>query len=180
MSKKILITENQLKTLVTSISEEAAGYDDFYQMLQHGGKSMDILSDNLKDLAIVFRGIVQIMKSENINYINLKENLKEAIDLINTINQITNIVFKDFTDKDVIESGKKLSRKLESYQDKVRMLINMGKELLSKETLLDKLDSLTQVVLRDVNEYAYKLKDSEMTFRKRLEKGRDKRNPDYN
>jgi hypothetical protein len=141
---------------------------------------MDILSDNLKDLAIVFRGIVQIMKSENINYINLKENLKEAIDLINTINQITNIVFKDFTDKDVIESGKKLSRKLESYQDKVRMLINMGKELLSKETLLDKLDSLTQVVLRDVNEYAYKLKDSEMTFRKRLEKGRDKRNPDYN
>jgi hypothetical protein len=180
MKRKIIITEDQLSRLIDKLNEEAVGYDDFYQMFKHGGKSMEILMDTLSDLLKVFEGIASMINSENIKYIDLRENLKAAIDLITEINDVMKIVFKDFTDRDVIKSGEIMHRKLESYQEKIRMLINMGEGLLSKENLIDKLYSMTENLGKFISDYTDKLGNADKTFRKRLERGRDKRNPDYN
>jgi hypothetical protein len=121
-----------------------------------------------------------MIRSKNLEYVDLIENLKETVGLIDEISKITNVVFKDFTDKEVIKTGKILNRKLESYQEKVTMLIRMGDELLSRKTLLEKLAEYTKIVLEYINDYAFKLKDSEITFRKRLEKGKPFKRPDMN
>jgi len=180
MGRKIVVTESQLKKLIEKINEEAAGYDDFYIMNQHGGKSMALLVDTLNDLVQVFKGISAMLNSDNIEYVDLRENLMAAVDLITEINDVMRIVFKDFTDKDVIKSGEIMHRKLESYQEKIRMMVNMGEELLSKENLLNKLESMTENVGNSMAEYAIKLRGADKTFKRRLTKGRDQRNPDFN
>ena len=38
MGRKFILTESQVKRLVENLDEEAAGYDDFDTMLNHGGK----------------------------------------------------------------------------------------------------------------------------------------------
>lgn len=162
------------------MTEEAAGYDDFYIMNQHGGKSMALLVDTLSDLLNVFKGISSMLNSDNIEYIDLRENLMAAIDLITEINDVMKIIFKDFTDREVIKSGEIMHRKLESYQEKIRMLINMGEELLSKENLLDKLYAMTENLGEFIVDYSDKLRNADKTFRTRLTKGRDQRNPDFN
>jgi hypothetical protein len=48
MGKKIQLTESQLKRVIILMTEEAVGYDDFYQMFKHGGKSMEILMEYFK------------------------------------------------------------------------------------------------------------------------------------
>ena len=116
---KILVTEEQFQKLMKRITEEAAGYDDFNVMHQHGGASMGILIDNIKDLTGVFGGIVKMTKSNNIEYIDLKENLQLAIDLIYEIIDVMKITFKDFTERKTIMKGEILHRKLESYQEKI-------------------------------------------------------------
>lgn len=180
MKKRIIITERQLSKLIDRIDEDAAGYDDYFQMMQHGGASMGLLIDTLKDLSLVFRGIANMLDSENIEYIDLRENLKEAVDLINEINKVTKIVFQDFTDKEVITSGEILHRKLESYQDKIRMMINMGEELLSKENLISRLLELTENVGEYIIDYTNELEKSHKRFGSRLDKYKPTRKPDMN
>lgn len=180
MRQKLIITEKQLSRLIDRIDEEAAGYDDYEQMYQHGGKSMRILIDAINDLTNVFKGIGHMLGSENIEYIDLMENLKLAIDLISEINTVTEIVYQDFTDKDVIRTGDILNRKLESFQEKLRMLANMGEELLSKEDLLEKLSSAASNVLNYLEDYADKLKSADTTFKTRLEKGKPFRRSNWN
>ena len=180
MGKKIVLTESQLKRVIILMTEQAAGYDDFHIMMQHGGKSMGLLIDTLSDLISVFKGISSMLNSDEIEYVDLRENLKTAIDLITEINDVMKIVFKDFTDREVIKSGEIMHRKLESYQEKIRMMVNMGKELLSKENLIDKLYNMTETLGKFIEDYTDKLGNADKTFRRRLTKGKDQRNPDFN
>ena len=180
MGRKFILTESQVKRLVENLDEEAAGYDDFDTMLQHGGKSMGILVDTMNDLSIVFRGITSMLRSENIEYTDLRENLKEAIDLITEINDVMKIVFKDFTEKETIKHGEILHRKLESYQEKIRTMVSMGEELLDKQSLMDRLADLTMNVLKYLTNYAASLKTSDIKFQIRLNKHKPNRKPDMN
>jgi len=180
MGRKFILTESQIKRLVENLDEEAAGYDDFDTMLQHGGKSMGILVDTMTDLSKVFRGITSMLNSENIEYIDLEENLSEAIDLITEINDVMRIVFKDFTEKETIKKGEILHRKLESYQEKIRTMINMGEELLDKQSLMDRLVDLTIHTSKYLVDYAESLKTSDIRFRRRLDKHKPTRKPDMN
>ncbi len=180
MGIKFILTESQLKRLVKNLDEVAAGYDDFNVMGQHGGKSITILVDTAQDLSSVFKGILNMLMSENIEYIDLKENLIEAIDLIDEINLLTRTVFKDFTDKKTIMKGEIMHRKLESYQEKIRTVIGMGEELLDRESLMEKLYDLTDNVLNYVREYTVTLLNANKTFMGRLEKGKPTRKPDMN
>ena len=177
---KILVTEEQFQMLMKRITEEAAGYDDFDVMAQHGGKSMGVLIDTLSDLSNVLRGIVNMTNSNNIEYIDLKENLETAIDLISEITQVMKIVFKDFTERKTIRKGEILHRKLESYQEKIRTMINMGEELLSKENLIHRLSELTENVSEYTVDYATELGSSHKRFSKRLNIGKPRPKTDWN
>jgi hypothetical protein len=180
MGRRFILTESQVKRLVENLDEEAAGYDDFDTMLNHGGKSMGILVDTMTDLSKVFRGITSMLRSENIEYIDLRENLKEAIDLITEIIDVMKIVFRDFTEKETIKYGEILHRKLESYQEKIRTMVNMGEELLDKERLMDRLADLTQNVLKHLTDYATSLKVSDIKFQIRLDKHKPNKKSDMN
>jgi hypothetical protein len=180
MGRKFILTESQVKRLVENLDEEAAGYDDFDTMLNHGGKSMGILVDTMTDLSKVFRGITSMLRSENIEYIDLRENLKEAIDLITEIIDVMKIVFRDFTEKETIKYGEILHRKLESYQEKIRTMVNIGEELLDKERLMDRLADLTQNVLKHLTDYAASLKVSDIKFQIRLNKHKPNKKSDMN
>ena len=177
---KILVTEEQFQMLMKRITEEAAGYDDYGVMAQHGGASMRVLVDSLTDLSQVLRGVVHMLKSENIEYVDLEENLYLVIELISEINTAMDIVFKDFTEREVIKTGKILHRKLESYQEKIRMMLNMGEELISKENIIDKLTDLTMSVHRAMTDYAAELKVADIRFQVRSKKGRPKPKTDLN
>lgn len=177
---KILVTEEQFQRLMKRITEEAAGYDDFEVMAQHGGKSMGVLIDTLSDLSNVLEGIVNMTKSTNIEYVDLRENLNIAIELISEITQVMNIVFKDFTERKTIRKGEILHRKLESYQEKIRMMINMGEELISKENLINKLTDLTENLGQYTIDYANELQSSHKRFSKRLNIGKPRPKTDLN
>lgn len=180
MGRKFILTESQIKRLVENLDEEAAGYDDFDTMFQHGGKSMGILIDTLSDLSNVFKGISNMIYSNNIEYVDLKENLEAAVELISEIIQVMKIVFKDFTERETIKKGEILHRKLESYQEKIRMMINMGEELLSKENLINRLLDLTENVGEYIVDYANELQSSHKRFGSRLDKYKPNRRPDMN
>jgi hypothetical protein len=169
---KVLVTEEQFQMLMKRITEEAAGYDDFDVMHQHGGTSIGMLVDTLTDLSQVFKGIVQMTSSENIEYVDFKENLEVAIDLISEITDIMKTVFRDFTERKTIRKGELLNRKLESFQGKLRTMINMGEELLSKENLIDRLIDLTENLGEYIVDYAMELKNADKTLRGRLDKFR--------
>lgn len=171
---KILVTEKQFERIIKGLTEATSGYDDFNIMGQHAGASIGILVDSLTDLSQVLRGIIYMIKSENIEYIDLSENLKLAIGLISEINGVMEIVFDDFTEKEVIRYGKILHRKLESYQEKIRMMVDMGEELMSKETIINKLAELTMTVYRAMTDYAAELKVADIKFQVKLDKGKPK------
>jgi hypothetical protein len=180
MGIKFILTETQVKKLVESLNEEAAGYDDFNVMNQHGTKSMTILSDTLQDLTYVFSGIKTMLSSKNIDISDLKKNLYEAIELIDEINMTTKIVFKDFTDRKTIMKGEIMHRKLESYQEKIRLMAGMDEELLDKESLMKRLYTITTNILNYVKDYATSLYDANTTFTNRVEKGKPNRKSDMN
>jgi hypothetical protein len=180
MGRKILLSESQINRLVENLEEEAAGYDDFNVMGQHGGKSITMLVDTSQDLSSIFKGILSMLMSENIEYIDLKENLIEAIDLIEEVNMLTKIVFRDFTDKKTIMKGKIMHRKLESYQEKIRTLVGMGEEILDRESLMERLYDLTDDVLNYVRDYTVTLLNANKTLMGRLEKGKSNRKSDMN
>jgi hypothetical protein len=177
---KILVTEEQFQKLMKRITEEAAGYDDFNVMGLHATQSMKVLVDSLTDLSQVLRGVVHMLKSEHIEYIDLRENLYLVIELISEINMAMDIVFKDFTERKVIKTGKILHRKLESYQEKIRMMLDMGEELISKENIIDKLTDLTMSVHRAMTDYAAELKVADIKFKNTVERGRPRPKTDWN
>ena len=83
-------------------------------------------------------------------------------------------VFKDFTERKTIRKGEILHRKLESFQEKLRTMVNMGEELLSKENLIDNLIDLTENIGGYIVDYAMELKNTDKTLRGRLDKFRPK------
>ncbi len=51
---------------------------------------------------------------------------------------------------------------------------------LSKENLIDKLYNMTETLGKFIEDYTDKLGNADKTFRRRLTKGKDQRNPDFN
>lgn len=181
MGKKIHITESQFKRLMKTITEAVSGYDDFHIMFQHEGKSLSLLLDTLKDLTQVFKGIEGMLISDTIEYTDLKENFKTAIDLIGEIKQIMKVVFKDSAERKLIRKGELLLRGLESYQEKLRTTFAFERgDVFSDDDLKTRLVDLTVSVAQKLENYAYELQNTAFKFRDTIEKHRDKRNPNMN
>lgn len=181
MSKKIQITESQLERLMKTITEVASGYDDHYTMYLHGGKSLEVLIDTLRDLVLIFTGINSMLMSDNIEYADLKENFKSARNLIGEISKIMSVVFRDFTDRRVIKKGKILLRTLESYQERIKTTFSFNPDdLFEDNQLKERLIMLTASLANKLEDYALELQSSAASFKEIVQKGRDKRNPNMN
>ena len=172
MRKKILITENQLKRLVETISEEAAGFDDFNQMFTHGAVNTKQLLDNLKDLENVFGALVDTTGSEHLTYVDLRQTLDAALSLIEEFNEISKRLIQDYTDKQVVVKGEILHRKLESYQDKIMTIFGHSRQNFPMDKLKYKIDELTDPVLEAIEEFQIVLKKSDKNIKNTLFKNR--------
>jgi hypothetical protein len=180
MKKTIKLTESELKTVITRIIEQAAGYDDFQVMYHHGSIGLKALMTTLKDLLSLLRSIIMIIESDSLEYNAIVELLYKATDLISNINVVMKTVFKDFTDREVIKKGKLLGRALESYKEKLFTFMDMGEELVTKDMLLDKLTMLTDIVVKRTDDYAVELSKYGRTFKSRLEFGKDEPKGNFN
>jgi hypothetical protein len=180
MKKTIKLTESELKTVITKIIEQAAGYDDFQVMYHHGGIGLKALMTTLKDLLSVLKSIIMIIESDSLEYNGIVELLSKATDIISDINSVMKTVFKDFTDREVIKKGKLLGRALESYKEKLFTFMDMGEELVTKDILLDKLIVLTDTVVKRTEDYAIELSKYEKIFKDRLEFGKDEPKSNFN
>jgi hypothetical protein len=180
MKKTIKLTESELKTVITKIIEQAAGYDDFQVMYHHGGIGLKALMTTLKDLLSVLKSIIMIIESDSLEYNTIVELLSKATDIISDINSVMKTVFKDFTDREVIKKGKLLGRALESYKEKLFTFMDMGEELVTKDILLDKLIVLTDTVVKRTEDYAIELSKYEKIFKDRLEFGKDEPKSNFN
>jgi hypothetical protein len=182
MSKKIQLTESQFKRLMENITEIVSGYDDYHVMFLHGGKSFALLIDTLRDLMKVFLGIQAMLSSDTIQYTDLKENFKEARDLIVEISKIMDVVFKDLTERRLVRKGEILLRALKSYQEKIKTTFSFNKGDLfnNDEELKERLIKLTISLGGKLEEYALELKESTERFKDVIQKGRDKRNTNMN
>jgi len=69
---------------------------------------------------------------------------------------------------------------LESYQEKIRMMLDMGEELFSKESIIDKLTDLTMNVHRAMTDYGAELKVADIRFQVRTNKGKPRPKTDWN
>ena len=137
---KIIITESQYKR----ISEAIAGYDDFNMMATHGGKIMTHFFGFIKDLMQLFSGINEMLESEKkISHIDLKENLKEVIDVIDEITDAFKIGFEDFSEKNLIRSGMSLIKSLNRLKEKIQPLTIAGPAIVSNDQILNRLEKLS-------------------------------------
>lgn len=150
MKRTIIISEEQLKILVNRLDEMIAGYDDYPTMFQHVGKSMSELMDQLQQLMIAFNNLSEFMYEENYLGDDFVEAIKDALSQINEFNQVTKTIFRDFSEKEVVKNGEILSRKLESFEEKAMMFI----EMYNYDSInLKKLVSLIAIKINDIVEF---------------------------
>jgi hypothetical protein len=150
MKRTIIISEEQLKILVSRLDEMIAGYDDYHTMFQHAGKSMSELMDQLQQLMIAFNNLSEFMYEENYLGDDFVEAIKDALTQIYEFNDISEMIFKDFSEKEVVKNGEILLRKLESFQEKAMMFIEMYKH---DSIDLKKLVSLIAIKIDDIVEF---------------------------
>jgi len=165
MKKTIIISEEQLKELLGQINEMIAGYDDYPTMFQHAGKSMSGLMDQLQSLMVAFENLTEFMYEENYMGEDFVNALKDALNQIDEFNDISKMIFKDFSEKKVVKNGEILSRKLESFKEKAIMFIEMYKH---ESINLDKLVSLIGIkidnIVEFVRNYRNAISDSDAKF----------------
>jgi hypothetical protein len=177
---RIKITESQYGRLETLISEIAAGSDDFGIRARHTGKGMGILHEKIEDLVHLFKGVERLLTFDDIEYIDLRENLIEVIDIIDEINDVFRIVLIDFTEKRLAKTLKGLKRGLTKLQEKIRQVIILGPEIISKEKVLSELRRVTLITIEKLAEFIDEHKSTHENLRDLFKKRGPKPKEDFN
>ena len=173
---KIIITESQYKR----ISEAIAGYDDFNMMATHGGKIMNHFFGFIKDLMQLFSGIKEMIELEEISDIDLKENLRAIIDVIDEITEAFKIGFRDFSEKNLIRSGMTLIKSLNRLKQKIQPLAIAGPAIVSNEQILNMLEKLSTKVLLKLKDFTEEHEKTHNRFMNILTKNQNRPKRDFN
>ena len=173
---KIIITESQYKR----ISEAIAGYDDFNMMATHGGKIMTHFFGFIKDLMQLFSGINEMIGFEEISDIDLKENLRAVVDVIDEITEAFKIGFKDFSEKNLIRSGMSLIKSLNRLKQKIQPLTIAGPAIVSNDQILNMLEKLSTNVLLKLKDFTEEHEKTHNRFMNILTKNQNRPKRDFN
>lgn len=177
---RIKITESQYSRLETLINEIAAGSDDFGIMAQHTGKAMAVLHNNIGNLIQLFQGIESLLSFDDIEYIDLRENLIEVVDIIDEINDVFRIILKDLTEKRLARKLVPLKRSLKLIQEKIRQVIILGPEIMSKEKVLSELRKLSVITVEKLAEFIDEHKSTHEKLVDLFKRTAPKRKEDFN
>jgi len=174
---KIIITESQYRR----ISEAIAGYDDFNMMATHGGKIMSHFFGFIKDLMHLFNGINEMLESEKkISHIDLKENLKEVIDVIDEITDAFKIGFEDFSEKNLIRSGMSLIKSLNRLKQKIQPLTIAGPAIVSNDQILNRLEILSTKAVLKLKDFVEEHEKTHNRFMNILTRNQNRPKRDFN
>ena len=173
---KIIITESQYKR----ISEAIAGYDDFNMMATHGGKIMTHFFGFIKDLMQLFSGINEMIGFEEISDIDLKENLRAVVDVIDEITEAFKIGFKDFSEKNLIRSGMSLIKSLNRLKEKIQPLTIAGPAIVSNDQILNMLEKLSTNAVLKLKDFTEEHEKTHNRFMNILTKNQNRPKRDFN
>ena len=173
---KIIITESQYKR----ISEAIAGYDDFNMMATHGGKIMTHFFGFIKDLMQLFSGINEMIGFEEISDIDLKENLRAVVDVIDEITEAFKIGFKDFSEKNLIRSGMSLIKSLNRLKQKIQPLTIAGPAIVSNDQILNMLEKLSTKAVLKLKDFTEEHEKTHYKFMDILTRNQNRPKRDFN
>ena len=173
---KIIITESQYKR----ISEAIAGYDDFNMMATHGGKIMTHFFGFIKDLMQLFSGINEMIGFEEISDIDLKENLRAVVDVIDEITEAFKIGFKDFSEKNLIRSGMSLIKSLNRLKQKIQPLTIAGPAIVSNDQILNMLEKLSTNAVLKLKDFTEEHEKTHNRFMNILTRNQNRPKRDFN
>lgn len=180
MGKKIIISESQLERLAKSIAEAVSGYDDIFVMGQHAGHSMALLHETGKDLLTVLLGLMRMIDDPDMSFVDIKENLKAANDLIGEVIKIMEVVFQDFSEKSTIEKGEYLIDKLRKFSNRIRPILEYSEDDLDRDQVTGKVKELIVGVFNDFNNYFLDVFKTHVKFKERMDKFKPQARPEDN
>lgn len=168
MKKEIILSENELKNLVYKIIKEiTAGYDDYEVMGAHAGTSMGIMTRLMAEFS---ENLINLFKS-----VESEENPFDSKEFFNEINQFmalaeefknTNkIVYKDFSEKELVRKGKILLKKIDTLQENLSLIKTFGKDFFkSNEDFKEKFKNYILNILESITEYSDELTNTNRKF----------------
>jgi len=161
MGKKYQITESQFKLLMKRLTEVAAGYDDHFIMSTHAGGSMAKLIYLLTNFVGILNETISLLNTEDITTKEVISQFEDVNDNLDIVADMMSKVFKDFTEKELINKGKILVRKIKQYQRKIGVILHYGTQLSdSDEEFFETIGSETKKLARYTYDFSNELQNS--------------------
>ena len=172
MKKDILLSENQLKKLIYKIIKEVrGGYDDYSVMATHAESSMAPMAASLSDLTGALLGLIQLVDflDDPIGSSDFYEATFAFNVLVDEFKTANKIIYKDFSEDDVIKKGQKLIKKLDALQENLRRVESLGRDFFeSNQDFKVKFRNYVIGVFESIKEYDQELEKTHNMFGKRL------------
>jgi hypothetical protein len=174
MGKKYQITEEQFSNLMRNLTEIAAGYDDFFVMSQHAGKSMEQFLNLLNDLMSTLGALKMVLKDDDVSINDVEDYSEEVFDVIGNMSQTMKRLFRDFTEKELILKGKILMRKLESFTEKMRTVLHYKEETFNDKDAKKNITNFINGLRKYLEDYIEELRTTHERFGSRIQKNKPK------
>lgn len=179
MKKDILLSEDQLKKLIYKIIKEVrGGYDDYEVMSSHAGSSMKTMIYSLSDLTASLLNMIQSITflDDPIGSEGFFDSANEFISLVDDYKDVNKIVYRDFSEDEVINAGRRLLKKLGTFQENLRRIQTFGREFFqSNDDFKEKFKNYAIDVFQSIQDYDQALDKTFNMFAGRLSgKGRQK------
>ena len=174
MKRKYIISEQQLETIVLSINEIVAGYDDHDMMYHHGYKNVEKLIELLDDLIKLLKNIGNyIAVSFNVDTEELDHLFGMVIKTISLIINSNERRFNEFSDKSTVIEGRRLNNKLKRFVEQLTVLYRSDIDSLNNEEKLDNLSRFVLTLFDPIKSYTKVLTKSEGNIKDWLSKNSD-------
>lgn len=172
MKRKIILSENELTKLIHKLIKEVrAGYDDYNVMATHAESSMKTMVHSLSDLTGSLLNMIQLIELTD-NPIATEDFFlfsDEFISLVDEFKEANKIIYKDFTEPQVINKGRKLLKKLDTLQENLRKVQTFGREFFeSNEDFKEKFRNYAIDVFMSIKDYDQELEKTHKMFGNRL------------
>jgi hypothetical protein len=174
MKRKYIISEQQLETIVLSINEIVAGYDDHDMMYHHGYKNVGNLIKLLNELVHLLKNIGNFIAiSFDVDTEEIDRLFELTIKTVNLIVSNNEQRFNETTDKRTVIEGLRLNNKLKRFIEQLIVLYHSDTDLFNNEERLDNLSRFTQSLFKPIKSYTEALIRSEETLKDWLSKNSD-------
>lgn len=158
---------NLRRIIKEELLKEVGGYDDPTVMGRHAGHVMEILSNSYNDLTNTLQGLANaimdgVPKSELVTFLDETSHNIEL--LVNVIKNVTS----DFTEDDLVDKAKMIVKSLNSFKQKIGVLINFTDAMGNDEEFIERVKEFLMGLIPSLQEYGEQLRITNKVFADRL------------